>query len=58
MFERLALNTRGQRVGTIEELAGVALFFASDDSAYVNGVTILVDGGRGSLTPGTGASPS
>ena len=58
MFERLALNTRGQRVGTIEELAGVALFFASDDSAYVNGVTILVDGGRGSLTPGTGAVPA
>jgi NAD(P)-dependent dehydrogenase (short-subunit alcohol dehydrogenase family) len=58
IFEQLAVNTSGQRVGTVEELASVALFITSDDSAFVNGVTILVDGGRGSLTPGTGASPS
>lgn len=57
MFEQLAFNTPGQRIGTVEELAGVALFLASDDSAFVNGVTLLVDGGRGSLTPGTGLVP-
>lgn len=54
MFERLTDNTPGRRSGTVEELAGVALFLASDDSTFVNGATILVDGGRGSLTPGTG----
>jgi len=57
MFKQLAWNTPGQRVGTVEDLARVALFLASDDSAFVNGVSLLVDGGRGSLTPGTGLIP-
>ena len=33
------------RVGTPEDMAGVALFLASDDAAYVTGVAISVDGG-------------
>jgi NAD(P)-dependent dehydrogenase (short-subunit alcohol dehydrogenase family) len=53
MAEKIVENTPGGRVGTLEEAASVALFFASDDSAYVNGVDILVTGGRGALTPGT-----
>ncbi len=28
-----------------EDIGGVALFLASDDSAYVNGNTLFVDGG-------------
>jgi NAD(P)-dependent dehydrogenase (short-subunit alcohol dehydrogenase family) len=33
------------RVGTPEDLAGPAVFLASDDAAYVTGVVISVDGG-------------
>jgi 3-oxoacyl-[acyl-carrier protein] reductase len=34
------------RLGTVEEMAGVALFLASALSSYVVGQTIVVDGGR------------
>jgi glucose 1-dehydrogenase len=33
------------RMGTPEEVAGVALFLASDDGAYCTGSTFIVDGG-------------
>lgn len=41
------------RPGFIEEAADVALFLASDESSYVNGSVITLDGGRTGLTPGT-----
>jgi NAD(P)-dependent dehydrogenase (short-subunit alcohol dehydrogenase family) len=42
MFE--SLIPRG-KMGRPEEIATVALFLASDDSSYVNGVELFVDGG-------------
>jgi 3-oxoacyl-[acyl-carrier protein] reductase len=34
------------RVAQPEEIAAVALFFASDEASYITGQTLLVDGGR------------
>jgi NAD(P)-dependent dehydrogenase (short-subunit alcohol dehydrogenase family) len=39
-----SLIPRG-KMGRPEEIASVALFLASDDSSYVNGVELVVDGG-------------
>jgi NAD(P)-dependent dehydrogenase (short-subunit alcohol dehydrogenase family) len=39
-----ALIPRG-KMGNPEEIATVALFLASDDSSYVNGMELIVDGG-------------
>src|SRR5215472_12748063 len=39
-----ALIPRG-KMGSPEEIATVALFLASDDSSYVNGMELIVDGG-------------
>lgn len=35
-----------RRFGTIEEMAGVAAFLASEDSGFITGQTIYADGGR------------
>lgn len=44
--------TPAARMGTAEDVAGVALFLASSLSAYVNGANIVVDGGRTATTHG------
>ncbi|MGO9743191.1 MAG: SDR family NAD(P)-dependent oxidoreductase [Roseiarcus sp.] len=43
-----------QRAGEAEEVAAAALFLASDQSSYVNGQTIAVDGGLSSTHPFAG----
>lgn len=43
-----SLIPRG-KMGNPEEIATVALFLASDDSSYVNGVELFVDGGTSAI---------
>jgi NAD(P)-dependent dehydrogenase (short-subunit alcohol dehydrogenase family) len=37
----------GKRYGTADEVAGAAVFLASEPAAYINGVVLPVDGGLG-----------
>ena len=50
-FAALGKKTPMQRPGTPEDLAGAALFLASELSAYVTGETLLVSGGLPLLPP-------
>jgi 3-oxoacyl-[acyl-carrier protein] reductase len=44
--EQLARETiPAQRLGTVQELAAAAVFLCSEPAAYINGTSILVDGG-------------
>jgi len=45
MFKMMCKDAPLQRCGTPEDIAGVALFFASELSSYVTGVPLLVSGG-------------
>ena len=38
-----------KRPGQPQDLVGAAVFLSSDDSSFITGQTILVDGGRGML---------
>ena len=46
MLEKLASESALRRLGQKEEIAQVALFLASEQSSYINGEIIKVDGGR------------
>ena len=48
MAGRVLLIPQG-KMGRPEEIATVALFLASDDSSYVNGVELFVDGGTSAI---------
>jgi len=51
----LAQSIPLKRMGTPEDVAFAALYFASDESAYVTGTELIVDGG---ILAGASASPS
>ncbi|MDP2629795.1 MAG: 3-oxoacyl-ACP reductase family protein [Candidatus Uhrbacteria bacterium] len=46
LIDKLAGETPMGRIATPEDIAKVILFFSSDDSDFVNGQTLIVDGGR------------
>ena len=47
-------DTPLRRFGTVEEVAGVAAMLAADESAYMTGTELHVDGG---ILAGSSASP-
>jgi NAD(P)-dependent dehydrogenase (short-subunit alcohol dehydrogenase family) len=40
-----------KRLGNPEEIVKIALFLASEDSSYINGTTIVADGGMTGYRP-------
>lgn len=54
MKQRIADAVPLKRFGAVEDIAGMALFLASDAASYVNGAIVVVDGGA--WLPGMGAA--
>jgi len=46
------------RLGTVEDVANAALFLASDASAFITGIDLVVDGGLTSLSPAAVVAPN
>lgn len=49
LMENLANNIPLGRVGTPDEIAKAVVFLASDDSSFVNGIELFVDGGMAQI---------
>ena len=43
---KMASSVPMKRLGTVDDIANAALYFAADEAAYVTGQTIVVDGGQ------------
>lgn len=49
LFDQLASIVPIGRLGEPSEIAKAALFLASDDSSFVNGIELFVDGGTAQI---------
>jgi hypothetical protein len=49
MLDALAARIPMRRVGDPDEIAKAAVFLASDDSSFVNGIELFVDGGKAQI---------
>ena len=45
-LEKMTGSIPMKRLGTVEDIAHAALFFAADEAAYITGQTLVVDGGQ------------
>jgi glucose 1-dehydrogenase len=45
LLDRLLQNIPLGRIGTVDDVAGLATFLASDEAAYITGSTYVIDGG-------------
>jgi len=45
-LDSMAASIPLKRLGRVEDIGNAALFFASDEAAYITGQTIIVDGGQ------------
>ena len=45
-IDSMAVSIPLKRLGTVEDIGNAALFFASDEAAYITGQQIVVDGGQ------------
>jgi NAD(P)-dependent dehydrogenase (short-subunit alcohol dehydrogenase family) len=45
-LEEIAHETPMGRIATVDDVVGAAVFLASDESAYITGIALPVDGGR------------
>ncbi len=53
-MKAMVADTRLKRFGTVEEVAALCVYLASDESAYMTGSELMLDGG---LLAGSAASP-
>ena len=44
-YQNLLKLIPAKRIGEVEDIGGAAVWLASDDSEYVNGITLFIDGG-------------
>jgi len=45
-LKRMAASIPLKRLGSVEDIGNAAAFFASKEAAYINGQTVIVDGGQ------------
>lgn len=45
-LDRMAAAVPARRLGTVADIGNAALFFASDEAAYITGQSLVIDGGQ------------